>query len=102
MLPAATALVAEIAPPGRQGEYAGLFTASFSVAFAVAPGLGLHVLGLHGPAWLFGSCFALCFVAAAVLLALRREPQAGATEPAAAPLADVNGEEPKPAAPATA
>ncbi|MBM3975672.1 MAG: MFS transporter [Planctomycetes bacterium] len=83
MLPAGTALVAEIAPSGRQGEYAGLFTASFSVAFAAAPGFGLHVLGLFGPEWLFGSCLAVCVVAAAVLLALRREPHVGAADPEA-------------------
>jgi predicted MFS family arabinose efflux permease len=73
MLPAATALVAEIAPHGRQGEYAGLFTASFSVAFAAAPGLGVLVLELYGPRWLFGSCTAICAIAAVLLLGLRRE-----------------------------
>jgi predicted MFS family arabinose efflux permease len=79
MLPAATALVAELAPTERQGEYAGLFTASFSVAFAVAPGLGLVCLERYGPQWVFGTCTAVCSSAALMLLALRRKPAALAT-----------------------
>lgn len=102
MLPAATALVAEIAPHGRQGEYAGLFTASFSVAFAAAPGLGLRVLGSFGPQWLFGSCTALCVIAAAALLALRREPHAGATDPAAPTQSAADAGAPAPSEAATA
>jgi predicted MFS family arabinose efflux permease len=44
LLPACAAFVAEAAPPAKRGEYLGLYSMSFSCAFAVAPFLGAKVM----------------------------------------------------------
>ncbi len=68
MFPAGAARVGELAPPGKQGEYAGLYMASFSLAFAVGPGLGTLAYARFGPRWVFGVCFVLCAIAALAIL----------------------------------
>lgn len=48
LFPGSAAYVAEIAPPERRGEYMGWFTMVFSLAVAVGPWLGTHVLETAG------------------------------------------------------
>jgi MFS family permease len=57
LLPGSSAYAAEIAPVGRRGEYMGLYTMSFSFAFAVGPFLGAELLQLWGPHGLWGAAF---------------------------------------------
>lgn len=51
--PSSTAYVADIAPPGRNGEYMGAFVSMFSVALIVGPWAGTAALDRFGPfiAW---------------------------------------------------
>jgi MFS family permease len=64
LLPASAAYAAEIAPPGRRGEYMGLYTMSFSISFALAGFLGANLLQRWGPHALWGATFASgCFAA---------------------------------------
>ena len=55
--PASSAYAAEIAPPGRRGEYMGLYTMSFSIAFSLGPFLGAELLQRWGPHGLWGIAF---------------------------------------------
>jgi MFS family permease len=57
LLPGSSAYAAEIAPPGRRGEYMGLYTMSFSIAFSLGPFLGAELLQRWGPHGLWGVAF---------------------------------------------
>lgn len=57
LLPGSSAYAAEIAPPGRRGEYMGLYTMSFSIAFSTGPFLGAELLQRWGPHGLWGAAF---------------------------------------------
>src|ERR1700722_18180615 len=57
LLPGSSAYAAEIAPPGRRGEYMGLYTMSFSIAFSLGPFLGAELLQHRGPHGLWGVAF---------------------------------------------
>jgi MFS family permease len=57
LLPGSSAYAAEIAPPGRRGEYMGLYTMSFSIAFSIGPLLGAELLQRWGPHGLWGAAF---------------------------------------------
>jgi MFS family permease len=57
LLPGSSAYAAEIAPPGRRGEYMGLYTMSFSIAFSLGPFLGAELLQRWGPHGLWGTAF---------------------------------------------
>jgi MFS family permease len=57
LLPGSSAYAAEIAPVGRRGEYMGLYTMSFSFAFALGPILGAELLQHWGPHGLWGAAF---------------------------------------------
>ena len=57
LLPGSSAYAAEIAPPGRRGEYMGLYTMSFSIAFSTGPFLGAELLQQWGPHGLWGAAF---------------------------------------------
>jgi MFS family permease len=48
LLPGSSAYAAEIAPAERRGEYMGLYTMSFNVAFSLGPWLGASILGRWG------------------------------------------------------
>lgn len=61
--PTASAFVAEIAPPEKRGAYMGMFTASFSLAFVVAPWLGMQTLAAFGGPMHWAVMFALGLVA---------------------------------------
>jgi MFS family permease len=57
LIPGSSAYAAEIAPPDRRGEYMGLYTMSFNVAFAVGPWLGASILGKWGASTMWGTAF---------------------------------------------
>jgi MFS family permease len=64
LLPSSAAYAAEVAPPGRRGEYMGLYTMSFSISFSLAGVLGASLLQRHGSHALWGAAFASgCFAA---------------------------------------
>ncbi|HUO34286.1 MAG TPA: MFS transporter [Candidatus Acidoferrum sp.] len=58
-MPTSSAYAAEIAPRERRGEYMGLYTMSFSVAFALGPWMGATTLGRWGPRVVWGATFVL-------------------------------------------
>lgn len=64
MFPSSSAYLAELAPSDRQGEYAGFYSASFSVAFALGPGIGTFVYNHGGAVWVFGGCFVVSLLSA--------------------------------------
>jgi MFS family permease len=75
--PTATAYVAELAPPGRTGEYMGAFASTFSLALIVGPWLGATMLDHVGPAVTWGTMFVIGLFAASLTgLARSREPSA--------------------------
>ena len=57
LMPSSAAYAAEIAPPARRGEYMGLYTMSFSIAFSMAGWMGASVLSRWGPRILWGAAF---------------------------------------------
>lgn len=57
LLPSSSAYAAEIAPPERRGEYMGLYTMSFSLAFSLGPLAGASILQRWGPHVLWGVAF---------------------------------------------
>ncbi|MGH9804844.1 MAG: MFS transporter, partial [Candidatus Acidiferrales bacterium] len=57
LLPTSAAYIAEIAPPGKQGECMGVYSMTFSLAFAVGPWLGATVLQQFGPEVLWVAVF---------------------------------------------
>jgi predicted MFS family arabinose efflux permease len=73
LLPGSAAFVADVAPPGRRGEYLGLYSMSFSGAFAAAPWLGARVMETLGPraVWIFAFAFGVLSLA---LIARLRAP----------------------------
>ena len=73
--PGSAALSTDLAPPDRQGEYSGLYLATFSVAFAVGPWAGSAVLDRFGGRVLWGITFALGLLSAAMLLRLKEPTQ---------------------------
>jgi MFS family permease len=57
LMPGSSAYAAEIAPPERRGEYMGLYTMSFNIAFAVGPWLGASILGKWGATTVWSAAF---------------------------------------------
>ena len=78
LMPGSSAYAAEIAPPERRGEYMGLYTMSFNIAFAVGPWLGASVLGKWGATTAWGAAFVLGCTS--TLLMSRTEPRQGSSE----------------------
>ena len=70
LLPSMSNFVAEIAPADRRGEYMGLYSMSWGVAFAVGPWLGTVVLERFGRVTLWAGCFVAAALAAAALARL--------------------------------
>ena len=66
-VPAATSVVAGLAPPDLRGGYQGAFALAFTAAFAAAPAAGGYVMAHAGARWLWigslavGSAVAVCF-----------------------------------------
>jgi len=68
--PASAAYATDIAPDSRRGEYSGLYTMVFSIAFGVGPWAGTVVLERAGARVLWGATFLLGVIAAAVFVKL--------------------------------
>jgi MFS family permease len=64
--PTGTAYVAELAPPGRTGEYMGAFSSTFSLALIVGPWAGAALLDRFGPTITWSVMFAVGLVATAL------------------------------------
>jgi len=73
--PASGAYATDIAPEARRGEYSGLYTMAFSLAFAVGPWAGTVVLERLGSRTLWGLTFVLGLAAAAMFLRLPEPAQ---------------------------
>jgi predicted MFS family arabinose efflux permease len=71
LLPSMSNYVADLSPADRRGEYMGLYSMSWGVAFALGPWLGTVVLERYGRNVLWGLAFA---AAAAAALAMSRMP----------------------------
>ena len=71
--PVTTAYVADIAPAGRNGEYMGAFSSTFSLALVVGPWAGVAALDRFGaiPMWL--GTF-VCGLVGIIFIALTHEP----------------------------
>ena len=69
--PSGTAYVADLAPPGRTGEYMGVFSASFSLSLIVGPWAGAALLDRFGPGVTWGVAFAVGTLAALLFTATR-------------------------------
>ncbi len=68
--PASAAYATDIAPEARRGEYSGLYTMVFSIAFGVGPWAGTVVLERAGARVLWGLTFVLGALAAALFMRL--------------------------------
>ena len=68
--PASAAYATDIAPDARRGEYSGLYTMVFSIAFGVGPWAGTVVLERAGARVLWGLTFLLGALAAAIFVRL--------------------------------
>ena len=79
LLPGSAAFAADAAPPERRGEYLGIYSMSFSSAFALAPWLGARTMELWSPRALWAGA-ALCGALSALLLSrvrIARSPAPG-------------------------
>jgi len=73
--PGSSAAVADLSPPDRRGEYMGLYTMSFGIAFALGPWLGTLVLEHLGPHTLWAGAFGLGCLSAALMACLPKFTQ---------------------------
>src|SRR5262245_32721962 len=83
--PASAAYATDIAPDARRGEYSGLYTMMFSVAFAVGPWAGTVVLERAGARLLWSLTFVLGALAAAMFLRMPEPKHHEQVVPAAIP-----------------
>ncbi len=63
LLPSMSNYVAELAPADRRGEYMGLYSMAWGIAFALGPWLGTMVLERYGRVTLWGGTFAVAALA---------------------------------------
>jgi len=82
LLPAMSNYVAEVAPADRRGEYMGLYSMAWGVAFGVGPWLGTLVLERYGRVVLWSGAF---LVAAVAAMAFSRVPSPAPAEATASP-----------------
>lgn len=68
----AAPIVADLAPPGMQGRYQGMFGLAHAVAFAIGPAAGLRLYDAAGGDAVWLSALALGLTSAAAVLLLRR------------------------------
>lgn len=78
MFPASSAYVAEIAPERKRGEYMGLYTMSFSLAFAVGPWIGTAVYERHGARVVWAGALVCGLLSTALLARVRAAADEGA------------------------
>jgi predicted MFS family arabinose efflux permease len=79
--PASAAYATDIAPDERRGEYSGVYTMVFSLAFAIGPWAGIFVLERAGARVLWGLTFVLGVIAAATFLRLPEPARHAKEEP---------------------
>lgn len=75
LLPTMSDYVAHIAPSDRIGEYMGLYTTTFSVAFSVGPWLGTLAYERLGSLALWLGCFGVGAVSALMFARVQTQPQ---------------------------
>lgn len=86
LFPGSAAFVAEAAPESRRGEYLGLYSMSFSIAFTAAPWLGTRLMEAAGARAVWGAALLSSLFSAMLVAGLRRRPvSAAAGLPGAAP-----------------
>jgi len=73
--PVGTAYVADIAPPGRNGEYMGAFSSTISMSMVIGPWAGAAALDRFGPSLMWSGVF-FCGMIATGVVALSKEPAA--------------------------
>lgn len=78
LLPAMAAWVAGISPRGREGEYMGLYTMTFSLGFAIGPWAGTAIYGRYGGTVLWLATLATGLVSTALFTRIRDERAVGA------------------------
>ena len=71
--PVGTAYVADIAPAGRNGEYMGAFSSTFSLAMVLGPWAGVAALDRFGPSLMWGGVLVAGLIATAFVV-FSREP----------------------------
>jgi len=71
LLPAMSNFVAEMAPVDRRGEYMGLYSMSWGIAFAIGPWLGTFTLERYGRTVLWAGAFVVAALAAVVMGRMR-------------------------------
>jgi predicted MFS family arabinose efflux permease len=74
LFPVSTAYVADIAPPGRNGEYMGAFSSVISLALVVGPWLGVAALDRFGPVAMWSGVLVVGLAAAGALLLSKDHP----------------------------
>lgn len=67
LLPSSAAYAADLAPAQARGVYMGLYTMSFSAAFAIGPWLGASALDRHGATVVWGAAFLLGCLSAVLM-----------------------------------
>lgn len=83
VFPVGTAYVADLAPPGRSGEYMGAYSTMFSLAMVVGPWAGTAALDRFGSLTTWGCVFACGLLAAVVIgMTVERKPGRQADVPA--------------------
>lgn len=82
LLPSSAAYTAEIAPAGRRGEYMGLYTMSFSIAFSIGPFLGAELVQRWGSHVLWGTAFVSGCVSALMMSRIGARDSEHAARPA--------------------
>ncbi len=70
LLPTGAAFVADVAPDARRGEYMGLYSMTFSLAFTIGPWAGTAMLEALGPRALWAAMFLFGCLSAALMLRL--------------------------------
>lgn len=74
LFPASAAYVADISPAKKRGQYMGLYTMGFSLAFAVGPGIGALVYEKFGGGTLWAASFITGCASALMLARVRSKP----------------------------
>lgn len=82
LFPASAAFVSDAAPPGKSGEYMGLYSMAFAVAFAVGPVGGVLVKETFGSTALWAAAFGvgLCSAMLFVFVRAREGPDSAPVE----------------------
>jgi MFS family permease len=75
LLPSMSNVVAELAPPDRRGEYMGLYSMSWGIAFAIGPWLGTFTLERFGHTALWAGTFVVAALASIAMGRMRLRPR---------------------------